>query len=212
MELFGIHITEEYLPHLNCIIAPKTVRTVKFLNALSFHPLQYILLPDFITKVLESIHQGVHPVSRTNYDDFKMKEVEDLILEKTKLPTKLFQRAFISNINIASDIIGGVDTISSVLKNHGIQDIRKLGEEAFLPNNHPHKKISLSNGKEIHPPKCIIISGPKSSPRKWKKQWGDMNAGNTDGLLIVNWNWCVDAIFQLDVDYNDKKNVVFSSL
>lgn len=212
LSLFGVQISNEYHKHLNGVIAPRIIRTAKFLNALSFHPLEYVLSPDFITHFMKNIDLKKNPVDNVNVELYTINDITDEVLKKTKLNNKLFERAFISNINIAIDIPGSVDTVSSILMNHGIKEVQKLNQKPYLINNHPHKKISLQNGKIIHAPKCIIISGNKQSLRKWKKDWKEQNNGDGDGLLIVNWDWCVDNIFQLDVDYNEKGNVLFSSL
>ena len=212
LSLLGITITEEYKSNLNCIIAPKRLRTAKFLSGLSFHPLEHILSPEFITKILEYVYHKDNPVGIIKYEDFRLKEIDDQTLEKTKLNNKLFERAHITNINISPDITGGFETVSSILMNHGIKKIQKIGKNPLLINNHPHKRISLLNGKVIHPPRCIIVSGSKPNLRKWRKQWSSMNNNSVDELLITTWDWCVDSIFKLDVDYNDKKNVLYSSL
>lgn len=212
LSLFGVQIVNEYQKMLNCIIAPKKLRTVKFLNALSFHPLEYVISPDFITHLIKNIDSGENPVNNVNVELYKIKDISDEVLEKTKMNNKLFDRAYISNINIASDVPGSLDTISSILMNHGIKEVQRLSKKPFLTNNHPHKKILLQNGKMIHPPKCVIISGNNPTLRKWKKTWNEQNDGSGDGLLIVSWDWCVGNIFQLDVDYNEKENVLFNSL
>lgn len=212
LALFGVQISNEYHNHLNSVIAPRRIRTVKFLNALSFHPLEYVLSPDFITHFMKNIDSKNNPVDNVNAELYTINDITDEVLKKTKLNNKLFERAFISNINIAIDVSGSVDTVSSILMNHGIKEVQKLSQKPYLVNNHSHKKISLRNGRIIHPPKCIILSGNKQSLRKWKKEWKEQNNGDGEGLLIVNWDWCVENIFQLDVDYNEKENVLFSSL
>lgn len=212
LSLLGIQITEDYKPNLNCIIAPKKLRTAKFFNGLSFHPLEYVLTPEFITKILEYVHRKENPVGVIKCEDFRLQEIDDQILEKTKLNNKLFERAYITKANISPDVAGGFETVSSILMNHGIKQIQKIGKSPLLTNNHPYKRINLKRGKVIHPPKCVIIAGLNTNIRKLKKQWSTMNKNSMEGLLIVTWDWCVHSIFQLDVDYNEKKNVLYSSL
>lgn len=212
LSLMGIQITEDYKSKLNCIIAPKKLRTIKFFNGLSFHPLEYILTPEFITKILEYVHHKENPVGVIKCEDFRLQEIDNEILEKTKLNSKLFERAYIANVNITSDVTGGIETISSILMNHGIKKVQRIGKSPLLVNNHSHKRIILKRGKAIHPPRCVIIAGSNSNVRKLKKRWSTMNNDNMDGLLVVTWDWCVQSIFQLDVDYNEKKDVLYSSL
>lgn len=192
---------------LNCIFAPKILRTEKFLKSLSFEPLKFALKPEFIIDLLKQIHSKKDKLSQININlfDYEINGINESIISKTKLPTKVFERANIRCINLVNDIPGGVDTIGSVLKAHGIEKInvlrsKKCTFEDIIPND-----VSKQENGGIF--KYVLIATKASQVKKFTKLINDRDKNET--ILIVEWNWCVESIFHLNVDFTSKKNVLY---
>ena len=183
------------------------MRTEKFLKSLSFEPLKFALKPEFIIDLLKQIHSKKDKLSQININlfDYEINGINESIISKTKLPTKVFERANIRCINLVNDIPGGVDTIGSVLKAHGIEKInvlrsKKCTFEDIIPND-----VSKQENGGIF--KYVLIVTKASQVKKFTKLINDRDKNET--ILIVEWNWCVESIFHLNVDFTSKKNVLY---
>lgn len=217
LKMLGIRIyndiDDENVRKLNTIIAPKKMRTAKFLTSFSFHPLKYALQPEFINDLLKIIHRGKQlnkeiplEVSKYTIPDID----QEKLLKMTSLPTKLFERADISNINLVNDIAGGVDVISSILKSHGIKEIKvvptnqmnKLTIDDFILNDATKNK---KNKKSELAPDYIFIVTKSSQVKSFKKLLKDTDKS----AIAVEWNWCITSIFELEVNSTDKRHVIY---
>lgn len=231
LELMGIRIYEEnYVDKegkINCLIAPKIMRTAKFLKALGFRRLKYAIVPNFITDLMGEIHKE----NPTDFDKFKDMDnylidgITREFLDKAKNPKKLFERAHIFELNMVHEITGGPTLISSILKEHGIQDINVLSNKDLTDftkiktnevNGSTGKRlgnIKLTDGTFIRPPKYVLVATKPGQVKKFKNSImeNDKNI-KKESILVVNWDWCVDCIFNLDVDYTQKENTMFSSI
>ncbi|SCV02262.1 LANO_0F16358g1_1 [Lachancea nothofagi CBS 11611] len=201
LKALGITILKAISPRCNTIIAPKKMRTAKFLTSLSFHPLKYALLPDFITHVLSLFRDDVADKMLPNVDDYRIKDLESSVMERTSLPTKVFQRAGINTINLTDDVPGGQEVLSSILKAHGVQHIQ------VLPKKFMESDISANKGKKQSPTHILIAQKATQAKRFGKIL--DNNAQNK--VLVVEWNWCVNSIFKLDTDLEDSQFVVYKN-
>lgn len=216
----GIQIFDEIAPSnlkkLNAIIAPKKMRTAKFLLSLSFHPLKYAVRPEFLEDILKTIHKGKTKTEIVLPDaaSYKIFDFEESnILKKTTLSTKVFERANLFKINLINDIPGGVDVISSILKAHGINEIRtiastqmnRLIEVSFLKNDIEGTSKKKKHGQIV--PDYVFIVTKSAQVKQFKKVF--RAAGKI--TLVVEWNWCVSSIFNLEVDYRDHQHVVYQT-
>lgn len=216
--LLGIKIHEDIttsnLKRLNTVIAPKMMRTSKFLKSFSFHPLRYALRPHFLTDLLSLIHSGqvttrqdmLLDLSKYTIPDVKM----ELLLEKTSLPKKIFERAGIHKVNLVSDVTGGVEVISSILKAHGVDEVKvvpatqmaKLDIDDLAINESPEHG---RKAESIESTDCLIIITKSSQVKHFKRIVKD----KCKTAMAVEWNWCISSIFGLDVDYTDQQNVIY---
>ena len=218
---------------LNGVIAPKQLRTAKFLRSLAFTPLRYALLPKFVLDLLGLIHDPI--IARTvtegstfveyltlSPEEYQIPEISRRLLGTTELPTKVFERAQIRRVNIVQDITGGVKTIETILKAHGIEEVAVLKgrskREDILRNT--NEALTDNGPGAIESTKCQSSTdggrepGPKFVPDYVIIVQRDLQAKRYSKLLkpvaeplIVEWGWCVQCIFNLSVDYTDLRHV-----
>lgn len=200
LKRLGITITEEITPQTNTIIAPKRMRTAKFLISLSFNPLKYALLPTFITDLLTTVRKASSSPVLPETARYIIPDVHPEILEKTHLKTKVFERADITNINLMDDIPGGPEVISSILVAHGIKKVNVLSKKFEFTDVIANDK---SNGKGG--PNYLLIAQKASQAKKFSKicQKKDRT------VTVVEWNWCVRSIFNLDANFEDGQYVIY---
>ncbi|CCD23983.1 Rtt107p NDAI_0C03230 [Naumovozyma dairenensis CBS 421] len=219
---FGIRLYPEITSDINfnTVIAPKKMRTAKFLKSFSFHPLKNILLSTFIDDILKNIHIGNNDFFQgITLNDYKLKEFDNSLIEKkTRQPTKLFERAGIVTINLMNDLIGGTEIISSILKCHGIKHTnvinhKKFGISDIVENKYDNtndegnntgkkrkttkKRIRLNDGKFIDCPNYVIVATKPLQAKKLKKIMNADEELSNKNVLIVDWDWCVNMIFNL---------------
>lgn len=213
LEKLGIRVHEEITKTnfsiLNTIIAPKKMRTAKFLKSFAFHPLRHALRPEFLTDLLQRIHGKVPGGISLDLSNYTIPEVDtEKLLQATSLPRKVFERAGLSRINLVNDITGGVEVITSILKAHGIKDVK------VVPTTHMNqltiKDLALndtsdSGGGTEHVPDCVLIAMKSSQVKHFKR----IVKNECTTAMAVEWNWCISSIFQLEVDYSDAKNTIF---
>lgn len=213
--LLGIKIHEDIttsnLKKLNTVIAPKMMRTSKFLKSFSFHPLKYALRPDFLTDLLSLIHSGQVTTRQDmllDLSNYTISEVNmELLSEKTSLPKKIFERAGIHKVNLVSDVTGGVEVISSILKAHGVDEVKVVSatQMAKLDINDLAINESPEHGRKAESTDCLIIITKSSQVKHFKR----IVKGKCKTAMAVEWNWCISSIFGLDVDYTDQQNVIY---
>ena len=208
---------------VNCLIAPKVLRTSKFLKGLGFQKLRYAVRPDFITDLLENINTA-EPFDWDEFidtDNYIIPGISRELLDRTHKTKKMFERAGIFNINLVRDIKGGSVLISSILKEHGIHnvnvvDAKSIGKFEDLEVNskdksstHSPSKIKLEDGTHIKPPKYILIVTKPAQMRKFRDIIMENDPEYEEsGIWVVNWEWCVNSIFKLDIDYKKDKYVL----
>lgn len=232
---------EDVERRLNCIIAPKRLRTAKFLSSLSFKPLKYALVPTFFEDLIKKIKESAAVNDGStfdienviNVDDYSIPELPRDLLEKTRLPTQIFERAQISAVNLVHEIPGGFHTISKILEDHGISKVnsvkaRGLGKFSNIVknkiddtdegNSRGHSRGSSgrrsSTAKSFQrykPPSYVLIATSSHQATKFRKVCSE-NDPDANGILVVTWDWCVNSIFNLDVDYDDKEHILYKHL
>ncbi|CUS24866.1 LAQU0S21e00232g1_1 [Lachancea quebecensis] len=197
----GITILKTTNGQCNAIIAPKKMRTAKFLTSFSFHPLKWALLPEFVSELLSIFKQTTPIQELPKPEDYLIPEIEPEVLEKTKLSTKVFQRAGIKSINLTEEVPGGEEVLSSILKAHGVQNVH------MLPKKYTEEDIIINNGRR-NSPSHILIAQKASQSKKFAKLC--RNAGENK-VMVVEWNWCVDSIFTLEANLETSPYVVYRS-
>lgn len=214
LRLIGINIhkdiTAENFSNLDGVIAPKRLRTAKFLKSLSFHPLRYALTPKILKDILKIVHKGKKASLTLDLSRYYIPDTDhDKLVKLTLLSNKIFERVGISKVNITIDIPGGVDTISSILKAHGVRDTKaiptahmnKLSIQDFLLNN------SHSESTENTSSDYIFLVNKPTQVRFFKKLTKDSGRS----ALAVSWDWFVTSIFQLEVNVNNSDHVIYRS-
>ncbi|CDH09957.1 uncharacterized protein ZBAI_01741 [Zygosaccharomyces bailii ISA1307] len=212
LRLIGItihnDITNENLAKLNTVIAPKKLRTAKFLKSLSFHPLKYALTPTFLKDILRIIHKNKRADLQLDLSKYYIPDMDqEKLYKSTSLPTKVFERAGILTVNIANDIPGGIEVISSILKAHGVIETKaiptthmnKLSPQELLAN-HDENGIQGEGAAEY-----LFLATKASQVKFLKKLAKDLNKS----ILAVEWDWFVTSMFQLNVNFNDRKHVIY---
>ncbi|SMN22366.1 similar to Saccharomyces cerevisiae YHR154W RTT107 Protein implicated in Mms22-dependent DNA repair during S phase [Maudiozyma saulgeensis] len=218
IQLFS-EIHESY--HLNSIFAPKVLRTKKFLQSLSFSPLKYALKPDFIDDLLKNIRRGGK--SRDTFETieelrdnasgkllsyYAIPEIPEIIKTRTTLPTKVFEREGIETVNIFADIAGGTNTITDILKSHGIQHVNilnsKFTADEILKNEH----VRREEENEIIPDYIVIVTKRSQVKRLTPMLEIEGTPLNTSNVSIVEWDWFVKAMFNLEVNFKSQQDVL----
>ncbi|QLQ77866.1 hypothetical protein HG537_0A01130 [Torulaspora globosa] len=215
LEKLGIRIhediTKENICILDTIIAPKRMRTAKFLKSFSFHPLRNALKPEFLTDLLQLVH-GMQPLDRLslNLATYSIPDIDTQhLFQTTSLPTKVFERAGLSRVNLVNDIPGGVEVITSILKAHGIKEVRvvptsrmsQLTVNDLVLNDTPDAEICA----EQIVPDCVMIAIKSSQVKHFKR----LVKNRCTSAMAVEWNWCISSIFQLEADYSNRNNIIF---
>jgi len=220
LRILGIRLFNEIKEsyHLNSIFAPKVLRTKKFLQSLSFSPLKYALKPDFVDDLIKNIRRGgkIRDLFETIEElrDFAsgkpiayyvIPEITDIVKSRTTLPTKVFQRVGIETVNIFGDIAGGTNTITDILKSHGIQNVNilnsKFTADDILKNEH-------IQGEEIIPDYILIATKRSQVKRLMPMLEIEGTPLNPGTVYVVEWDWFVKAIFNLEVNYSSQQDVL----
>ncbi|CEP62157.1 Rtt107p LALA0_S04e09142g [Lachancea lanzarotensis] len=202
LKMLGITIEGTITPHCNTIIAPKKLRTAKFLTSLSFNPLKYALLPEFLTSVITVARNGTLGDKFPDVAHYVIPDLDKEILERTHLHTKVFQRAGIVSINVTDDVPGGRDVLSSILMAHGVQDVH------VLPKKFAETDIHANTNKKKSPTH-ILVAQKATQAKRFNKLCAQLQQEKK--VLVVEWNWCVNSIFKLEVDFGSSDYVVCRS-
>ncbi|CAL9733455.1 hypothetical protein MOSE0_B01244 [Monosporozyma servazzii] len=210
LKTIGIYVYEEInntnIDVLNTVIAPKRLRTLKFLISLSFEPLKYALLPDFIMDILKSIKPSkrrreidTNGLLRLDPMKYSIPGMDEETLKRTEWNNKVFARNKITNINLSANMQGGTNTLKSILQRHGIETVNVLKKKFTLDD-----VVRNNTDKDATTPEYILITDQQSQMKQFKSVVQPQD-GTT--ILIVEWNWCVQCIFNLEVSYdNDNDN------
>ncbi|OVF11394.1 putative regulator of Ty1 transposition protein [Clavispora lusitaniae] len=188
----GISIVNDYSPkkHIDTIIAPRVLRTEKFLKSLS--KARRIVHPSYVADVLKrlsAVELSWHDLSKEfNIDDYaldKVVSVKQINIElgfvgKENALQRLLRHenglvfAGVS-LNLSVNLNGGPDLIASILKEHGLVDFRAV------KLNSPQKNwVQNADG-------ATIVVAHKTKDKKFLSR--------IDNVMVVDWDWCVQSIF-----------------
>ncbi|CCC70541.1 hypothetical protein NCAS_0F00570 [Naumovozyma castellii] len=182
---------------LNTIVAPKQMRTVKYLKSLSFEPLKYALIPEFIMDQLRVIREARGQNKRKlrreeimlDLTKYTIPKVDASVLARTQLSSKVFERAGLLRVNLVSDIPAGTALVSSVLKSHGIREVNVVSGTKFTGEDLVRNDDGDGNSL------TLLISTRASQVQRFKRAVRDDPSRVT--ALAVEWDWCVHSIFSL---------------
>lgn len=180
---------------INTIISPKKARTVKFLKSFSLTSLNNFLIPQFLFDLIESVKKGKNI---ENYKEmpskYRIEGITEEMIEKIK-GKRVFDKSFIHEINVSSDLKGGSRVIIDILRCHGVKEASVLAKSYSIEEIKRNKK----------PPNYVLLASTKAQANKFKKTITDSKAS----ILVVSWDWCVNCIFNSTIDYEDKKNIFY---
>lgn len=199
----GVQILGDYgaKKNIDTIIAPKILRTEKFLKSLT--KAKQILHPSYVKDILKRLSSSeltweelskefkpsdysldkVTPVKQINQD-------LGVTLRESCLPKLLKQPAgdvFEGvSLNLSQNLNGGADLIASILKEHGLSHLNIVKLSAGLDTT----QLLTTSEQEI------ILVAHKTKDLKV--------AASLTGVTVVDWDWCVKSIFQRDLLPRDK--------
>lgn len=192
----GLKVVSDYTAAkrpVDTIVAPKVLRTEKFLKCLS--RAHRIVHPSYLSAVLSQLSKsavGVDEFHRLiNIDDYALECVlseaqvnHELCydgpgsglsrLMETPTPRLIFAQF---PLNLSTNLNGGAPLIESILQAHGLRDTRivKLGTV-------PPVMVLLPDGQ-------TVVVAHKEKDLKFR----------APGVTVVDWNWCVKCMFHGEI-------------
>lgn len=174
---------------VNCLVAPKILRTEKFLTSLS--KVNNIIHPNYLIDLRRALSRGDDPDIDIN--DYRLDKVilveaineqlgyesgsdingVDAILNSNR--GELFSHY---KLNLSSNLNGGFDVLSKILKSHGANELKlvKYGSKSFC---------------ETGDQKIVIVNKAKDSK---------LIKSLDSSFTIVEWDWCVKSIFKQTIE------------
>lgn len=191
----------------NTLIAPRILRTEKFLRSLS--KVDRIIHPNYLINILEHVKdKGKSVLKEYRIDDYALDKVvktidtelgytkgknhkglQQLLASENK--GKLFKGI---NLNLSSNLNGGVQLISKILKDHGMENFKEIKNSSNLTKQ---AIVSELNGDE----KIILLANKKKDTRLIN---GFKNTFDKDQGMVLDWDWCVKSIFKMDLQDTDQ--------
>ncbi|PSK36831.1 hypothetical protein C7M61_003695 [Candidozyma pseudohaemuli] len=199
----GLKIVNDYESQrkVDLLVAPKVLRTEKFLKSLS--QCNSIVHPHYLSDLLDSIQlnpdkspdeilalhliekyylDAVVPVKQINEDlGVSAKESGLTHLLNSSNKGSVFQDL---RLNLSANLNGGPDLIASILKEHGVQETKKVKVSMNVKKN---SLLANANGE-------VILIAHKEKDKRSSRTL------NAEGVIIVEWDWCVKSIFKLKLD------------
>ncbi|KAL3230676.1 hypothetical protein RNJ44_01125 [Nakaseomyces bracarensis] len=191
----GVQIVDEVTPLVNAVIAPRRVKTEKFLKALA-KPLLYILKPSFVEELLG------RPEGELDIDSLATQHLLDVPLCDRR---NLFQGAGIYAVNLVNDIPVGTDQIKAILEYYGLH-VQVLPTRFSLQdltiNEATLTKNPDINNKDTE--QYILVAHRRSQVHRLSKLVKEQTS------LVVQWDWIVHCIFTGQVSRTAKTEGILS--
>ncbi|KAG5416932.1 ESC4 [Candida metapsilosis] len=183
----------------NTLIAPKILRTEKFLRSLS--KVDRIIHPSYIVDVLANAENNGDILNLYRIDDYALDKVNpsanvDLgvkslhaLLQKSSMRGKLFDGI---SLNLSKNLNGGTEVIARILQDHGLKEFEEV--PATLTKKTPICSC-IHNGKEV----SILIANKTKDLRlvtNFKKTYSNG--------VVLSWDWCVKSIFSMELQKFDE--------
>lgn len=191
----GIHVVNDTNSkrQIDTIIAPRVLRTEKFLISLS--KAHQILHPSYLADVLKRIAH-----SETTWEELSLEfNIKDYYLDNV-VPVKqineelgckgtasglkrllLHENGLVFDglkLNLSTNLNGGAGLISGILEAHGLQTANQI---KLTASSSKSNLVSNEDGK------CILVAH-KVRDKKLVSSLKD--------VTVVDWDWCVKSIFQ----------------
>lgn len=196
----GISIHKEFKKGINAIIAPKLMRTEKFLVGLSYG-LKYIISADFLKQVIKLSKSGVEESALPDPLEFSLdvtnaQSVKELTLCPLSEITRRCQDLSSENkglfsevsFNITAKLPGGATTVQKILKAHHCKDVKVIKTIKEMKSMKVFK--SKSSGE------TIFISNEKGMNDRFKALCKEEGARGK----IVEWDWVIASLFKMDME------------
>ncbi|CDR39401.1 CYFA0S03e02894g1_1 [Cyberlindnera fabianii] len=209
LQSLGIMVHKELVEGTNAIVAPKLMRTEKFLTGLSYE-IQHIISPDFLLAVLKthkadpSSTQPLPKLTDYSIDKVDPKSVTALtplglnkLMEKCRERISNSDRVFKGIVfNITPKIPGGASTAQKILRAHGCKDVRVV---KTIKEMKSMKSLKASTDG------CVWFLTMENG---FQERFKELTKESGTKTKIVGWEWVVASIFKMDFDV---ENVLFSS-
>ncbi|KAI5959995.1 ESC4 [Candida theae] len=200
LQSIGIKVITDLSKHTpNTLIAPKILRTEKFLRSLS--KVDRIVHPSYIVDVLSNAENNGDTMSLYRIDDYALDKVNPSA--KTDLGVKSLQ-ALLSkcntrghlfdgiSLNLSKNLNGGIEIISRILQDHGLKEYEEVPVTLT-------KKTSICSCIYKDKPVSILIA----NKTKDAKLVASFKKGYSNGV-VLSWDWCVKSIFAMELQNFDK--------
>lgn len=190
----GISIVSDYNPKkvIDTIIAPRVLRTEKFLKSLS--KASRIVHPTFLLDVLTRLRSAElswNEISKEfNIDNYALDKVVSVKQINDELgvsgKSSGLQRLLAHEnglvfagvrLNLSVNVNGGLELIASILEAHGLRECKQIKLSSATPKD---KMLENGDGK-------TIVVAHKTKDKKVLSQ--------ISGFTAVDWDWCVKSIF-----------------
>ncbi|KAI5953810.1 ESC4 [Candida margitis] len=199
LQSVGIKVIANLSKHTpNTLIAPKILRTEKFLRSLS--KVDRIIHPSYIVDVLANAENNENVLNLYRIDDYALDKVNpsanaDLgvkslhaLLSKKGTRGSLLQGV---SLNLSKNLNGGIEVISRILQDHGLHKYEEV--RTTLTKKTPICSCSF-NGKEV----SILIA----NKNKDAKLIASFKKSYINGV-VLSWDWCVSSIFAMELQKFD---------
>lgn len=180
---------------VNCLIAPKILRTEKFLTSLG--KVDYIIHPSFLNDLMDSLAR----------DEESLPEIENYRLDKIILVKEVNNQLGYSDedqvngieniinspkgelfkdysLNLTSNLNGGYDVLSKILTSHGVRALKLV----------PKTVSNLSSLLDTDGKVIVLVHKSKDSKL----------IGKLTDCTLVEWDWCVKSIFKQQIEELDE--------
>lgn len=103
------------------------------------------------------------------------------------------------------DLKASPKVVGEILKCHGVDSFTILKKQYVLTDIARNTRVSTDNTVDY-----ILIASSKNQVTKFKKLIQQETNSENVSVLVVNWDWCVDCIFNAEVNLEDKANIFFN--
>lgn len=196
----GISINKEFKKGINAIIAPKLMRTEKFLIGLSY-PLKHIVSPEFVKQVIQ-LSKSESPLPEPEEYAIDPQLVAELTtLSLSELTNRCHKESnnkglfHNMSLNITAKLPGGATTVQKILKAHGCKEVKVIKTMKEM------KSMKVFKSGE----QTMLISNENGMNDRFKQLCEEEN---TKGK-IVEWDWVITSLFTMAL--NGDAHVVYKS-
>ncbi|KAG7662719.1 ESC4 [[Candida] subhashii] len=190
----------------NTLIAPKILRTEKFLRSLS--KVKKIIHPSYLIDLVANIDKP-DVMNEINIDDYSLDKIikttyKDLGYKKKedggglgKLLTSPNQGILFQDLclNLSSNLNGGVEVISNILADHGMREHKEI-KPSLTGNN----LIKLLIECKIENETRTILVANKTKDTKLIKEFKKLIKNG----IVLEWDWFVKSIFKMELQSLDQ--------